>query len=402
MFTNDSSTPTFPENGIRGIFDVYITSMRGRNEICPSYHFGVLKTIIGASLGRSGYIYGARPLYPNFYSCLIGMTGISRKTTALFLGQDVLSQSDPTVIHLNGLATAEGLLSKLVTSNDDKVMDSLSESEGIRAIIGLSEFASLLKKAKKLSGDGLIQMLTLAYDMPPSLDNPTKVSPQSAKNPCVSIIALSTHEWLEESLELGDIRGGFANRFCYYLHDRMKPIPHPIEPDPELWDIVLGAIRKKREVYQQKSSRFRFDSYAMKFVENWYIYNFSVIMDEPNDLVRDVMQRVDTHARKLALLYAMLENQPDDYYIHLEQIKASVEVADYWKQSMIAIFGKYAVNEQAKTENRILQKLESKSISKRNLQRSLSVSAKQFNDALDALIKAERIVQSKNGLLQLL
>ena len=162
----------FPKSAFHGIFEIYLEAVSGVNEVCDSYHFAVFKTLVGSIIGRGAYLYTGAEVYPNFYSCLIGDTGISRKTTALSMGRSVLERIDANVIRLNGLATPEGLIAKLTVPDtdddeDDKKkeiitdemqhrIDATSKHEGFRIMVSLSEYAGLLKKAKKSSSDGLI------------------------------------------------------------------------------------------------------------------------------------------------------------------------------------------------------------------------------------------------------
>ena len=109
----------FPGSAFHGIFEIYLEAVSGVNEVCDSYHFAVFKTLVGSIIGRGAYLYTGAKVYPNFYSCLIGDTGISRKTTALSMGRSVLERIDANVIRLNGLATPEGLIAKLTIPDED-------------------------------------------------------------------------------------------------------------------------------------------------------------------------------------------------------------------------------------------------------------------------------------------
>ena len=410
----------FPESAWRGVFEVYRRAVEGINEAPIAYSFAALKTIAGIVMGRTAYLYVGRRLYPNFFSCLVGPTGISRKSTAADLSiEEILANADPNVIYLAGLATSEGLISKLevpsatadAEENDAPKLslfmqarvDATSAYEGFRVMVSLAEYAALLKKAKKSSSDGLIQTLTAAYDCPIVLENPTRHAPQKAVKPCTSIIALSTQEWMEESLDIADIRGGFANRFCYYLYEQTKPNPHPTEPNTKDIGMVIQHLHQTRTFFQGKHIKFEFDSETYKFVDNWYSDIWYQAVNEPQELVRDAIQRLDSNARKLALLYAMLENSEDDRQIHIEQFKAAVDVAIYWKETALSIFSTFAPNIQAKNERRIMDKLAEKPRTRRQLQQAIgggSMSAKDFNDALDALYKAQR-VETVDGIYML-
>ena len=83
------------------------------------------------------------------------------------------------------------------------------------------------------------------------------------------------------------------------------------------------------------------------------------------------MQRLDSNARKLALLYAVLENPENDHEIHLAQFKRALTVATYWKNAMQRIFGLFAKDDQTKNENTIIERLQAKGRTKRELQQGL-------------------------------
>ena len=219
-------------------------------------------------------------------------------------------------------------------------------------------------------------------------------------NPCVSIVALSTQNWLEISLNLEDIRGGFANRFCYYLHELTPPIPRPTEFDEKGLGHVIKTVHEIRQYYQGRHIAFDFDDETGVFVDQWYSENRETILNEKNELVRDTMQRLDTNARKLALLYAILENEGENHQINLAQFKTALEVATYWKDAMQQIFGPFAKDDQMKNENLIIKRLQTKLQTKRELLQNLSrqMSAKQFNETLEALKKSTRVGESAGKL----
>ena len=104
----------FPDNLLFDVFKPYAAAFQGRTEVPIPFHFAVLKTVIGASLGRQVYLNAARPIYTNFYTVIVGETGVARKSTALRLGEQLLRDSDPAVRILRSLSTPEGLLQKFV------------------------------------------------------------------------------------------------------------------------------------------------------------------------------------------------------------------------------------------------------------------------------------------------
>ena len=227
-----ADTVPFPESVMTGVFDEYWRAYLGCTEVSKSFLFGTLKTVIGASLGRRVSLAGAMPLYPNFYSCCIGHTALARKSTALSLAESVLDSADSGVFTLRSAATPEGLLAALNLPDEDDedeksggvhgnadqleiMREQIIEGvEGVRMMLSIDEFSHLLKKAGKTHGDGLIQMLATAYNMPTKLQHPTRIDPIVADRPCVSMIGATTLHWLESIFEVG----GYPRRFCEPHH----------------------------------------------------------------------------------------------------------------------------------------------------------------------------------------
>ena len=401
----------FPECGWRGLFDVYRQSQVGTTEACDAFHFGVLKTIISIIIGKRCYVYNGRNLYPNFYIVLIGPTKKARKSTARHRGEKLLEDIDESVKILRGLSTPEGLIKVLtVPEQDDENLQLMEEmlgqtdtdTEGFRLLIAIDEFANLLKKAKRETSAGLIQTLTNLYDCPKSLDLPTRNNPLSAINPVVSMICLSTHQWLERYLDIDDIHGGFVNRHTFYLHESTQPIPNPKEPDKDKLDMITNQIASIRKRVNGKHIRFRFDDSAKVILDDWYIKNFNKVYED--EIIEDALQRIDENVRKLALLYAVLENDEEDTFIKAEQLEAAIEVGNYWERSALSIFKDFNLDKQAKNEQVLLQRIMDKPRSKRELRQSTTrqMNGADFLKAFDAILKSGLVEYKKHGKKQVL
>ena len=116
---NLSAVPVFPkELAELTPFKAYITAFEGKTEVCPAFHSAVLLTSFGAIMGRKAYYNGIVPLYPNFYTCICGQTGASRKSTALTLNSLALEKIDPSVIQIEGLSSPEGLVRHFALPKD--------------------------------------------------------------------------------------------------------------------------------------------------------------------------------------------------------------------------------------------------------------------------------------------
>lgn len=391
----------FPEQAWRGLFKTYLKTQEVTTESPQQYHFGIFKTVAGVILGRSCYVWNGRYLYPNFFTVLIGPTRKSRKTTAKSRGENLLADTDPLVIVQRGLATPEGLIGRLQVPAEDDLeglpeieqqrVASVSEHEGYRMLVICNEFASLLKKAKKETGSGLIPTLTDAYDCQDSLDNPTLRCPLSAWKPFVSMVALSTKDWLETNLDTDDIHGGFVNRNLFYLWTQTHPLYNPPEPNGFLLNQIKNKLHEIRKAKAGKHEKFTFSGEADAILEKWYLENYYTEYD--SEIVDAAVQRIDENIRKLALLYAVLENEPNDTEIKAGQLQAAIAVGKYWETTAMEIFGKFGASKNIRNDIRMLEAIKEKPRTRRELQQRLGpvMSADEFNKTLGAFFKAERL-----------
>ena len=149
----------FPDEAYRGIFKLYREATSGKNEVCDEYNFGCLMTGMGSVFGRAAYI-DATKIYPNFYTLLIGRSAIARKTTAQRQATDVIEAADPTLMVVNGIATAEGMISLLCSptqeemgtvESTDIIYDRINSTSPIRRDFDVClEFRSKHRYSKKL------------------------------------------------------------------------------------------------------------------------------------------------------------------------------------------------------------------------------------------------------------
>lgn len=400
----------FPEQAWRGIFQTYREAVQGTTEAPGQYHFGVLATIVGIIIGRACYLYHAGELYPNFYTAIVGPSGKSRKTTATNLCMRILGDVDPNVIVLRGLSSPEGLIGILQVPAEEELEDlpeheqqraasvmPVASYEGYRALIFCNEFASLLKKAKNEATSGIIQALTDLYDCPFTLDNPTRHRPLRAERPTGAMIALSTTEWLERNLTPEDVFGGFGNRFCFYNYTPIEPIPRPQKPDGALIErIISKLVSIRQQKRKERQIEYSFDSETEKVVDEWYIDRW--YREYETDVVAVISERIDVHVRKLALLYAILENDLDDTTIYADQFKAAIQVGEYWTQSALSIFGTFGFTKTTRDEMRVIEAIDHP-MTKNDIHKKLSgrLSANELEKILASLLNVGRIEKKRES-----
>ena len=401
----------FPQEAWRGIFETYRQAQTGTTEAPDQYHFGVFKTVAGIVVGRTAYVWSGGKLFANFYTVIIGPTTRSRKSTAASRGTSLLSDvdetggvvgADPLVLILGDLSTPAGLIEALKGQNPDELEEatieynravSTSGCEGYRALIVIDEFASLLRQAQKEHGSGIIQTLTKAYDCKPRLQNITKGNPTTAKNAVVSMICLSTRDWLENTLDIADVYGGYVCRNLFYEWTRTAPIPDPDEPNQALLNKVTMKLQGIRRAYEERGKRqlkYQFSVEAKPILNDWYIERYD--RDYPSEVIAAAVQRVDINVKKLALLYAVLENEAGDLTIHADQLQDAIAVGEYWEQTATRLFGKLGFTKEARNERRVMEAISDRPLTKRELSREVcsELSAKQLDSIIKSLISTER------------
>ena len=200
---------------------------------------------------------------------------------------------------------------------------------------------------------------------------------------------------------MSDIQGGFVNRFCFFVNEDTGARAIPLKVDIDNLRNLSQFIYEKIQRYEHQE--FRFDPTAEALVISWYTKNRKQLAAMDSEIKRVALQRLDLHTRKLALVYAAMENEPGDNLIHEDQFMAAMFVADYWRRATSTVFSKFSVDDYAKNEKRLIEEVErvdnGKALTRREIQRKTSgtMSVKQFNVAFDALEHAGVLIITKDG-----
>lgn len=394
-----ASAPVLPESAYQGIFRLYRDATTGRSEVCDEFRMASLMTAAGASLGKSVRLqFGDSYLYPNFYTCLVGQSARSKKSTAADDMVRVFQDDEHTISavglnFLSSLSTPEGLLD-IIDDNGDmntQCAHTMANNEGIRLLVHIDEFATLLSKAKNKVSAGIIPRLTTAYDFPKFLSNPTKENRSLATNPCLSLICASTKAWLEKTLSGEDIHGGFANRFVYFAGSQTEPHAFPLKAKPEPMAELMDCLAGDRVRFADNPTEYTVTTDAAAMYVDWYNKRFAELdKTENEDIVGTLLGRNSQHALKIALLDAAYSNDVDDTQIGTESMSLAIAMGDYWQDTVKFIFSKFALSKDVGYENIILDILKANVgiMRRRDLQRkaaSRGVSATYFKRAMDSL-----------------
>lgn len=168
----------------------------------PLFHLWTGISLLSAALGNDAWVWSwGRRICANLWTVLLAPSGILRKTTALNIGQGVLMDSSA------GLA--------------DRAWPSEWSFEGLLAtmaqkpagILFVREFKRFNAALMRDYAGGSKELLVDTYDNPERESRRTKQDGEvTVEFPAPSILAATTMDWFEASLQRDDIGGGFLSR----------------------------------------------------------------------------------------------------------------------------------------------------------------------------------------------
>ena len=215
-----------------------------------AYIYATFLTLSGHLMGRNAYIGYATELYPNFYTCLVGGSAVSHKSTAMNHGLKSLGEAGEGLRRITSLTTTAGLY------------NSMKSGDG-SCLVHLDELANLLDKANRAYSEDVIETVTELYGCPKLAGNFTKVSPVEVHDTFLSILSGSTVEWLQRSLDMSKLMGGFGNRMTFVLGDPRTPNDWPGMPEFEGLANWHNLFKFEGEVVLDQDARaFWSDFYA--------------------------------------------------------------------------------------------------------------------------------------------
>jgi len=288
----------FPAIAWRGLFKDYLDMVAPTTEAADAFHYATFLQVLGCTLGRRLYVYHAMKLYPNFYACLVGRSGLTRKDTTWSRGGDILfrlhaetdDDNSPPFRIVKGIRSYEGLL------------DELSGERKVR-LIQLGELLSLLAKARQDSLGNIVPALTELYDSPDLVNPPVhqkEVKP--AREPFLSIMAGTTQDWLQKALTERDVYGGFANRWLYFYGLPKEPMPSPPKVDPDKRNKLVQELNQIRDWADSvPGGEIKISDEANALFEQYY-REYYRRCQQPG-LIPTLIVRVQDFIWKIALLY---------------------------------------------------------------------------------------------------
>lgn len=326
-------TPTVPDAAWCPMARRYLEHAAPSTEASHNFHLAAFLTIAGALLGRLVYYNNPKPLYPNFFTALVGRSGRARKGTSIDFAEDIGRAVNPDLHWLRGINSAAGFVQALY---DAEHRQEEGQRRTVSAILRFSELRSLIDKARQEGGRDIIPELANAFDSPPELQKNLSKGQTLVARPTVSILGGASPRWIEK-MNIEDLEGGIGNRFCWVVGDPKKRNHRPPPPRFQFTIHDLGEARRywlaKGKV--EEGTEITMDAEADSIYETWYK---SLDRHFEYDLFQILADRMEVHCPKVAMLYAALDGRAK---IGRADIEAAIAYCEFLLLSLACIFQDY-------------------------------------------------------------
>ncbi|MFC2033709.1 hypothetical protein ACFLUB_04265 [Chloroflexota bacterium] len=375
----------------RGLFRDYQDMVAPTTEAADAFHYAAFLQVFGCTIGRRLHVYHAGRQFPNFYTCMVGRSGLTRKDTTWSRGEAVLndlhvySEDDPSPPFkaVRGLRSAEGLLDEL--AGDRKVR-----------LIMLGEILSLFAKASQQSLSNIIPALTEFYDMKDVINPPVhQKDVKPAREPFLSIMAGTTQDWLQKALTERDIYGGFANRWCFFYGVPKDPMPNPPKVDTDNRNKLVQDLNQIRDWTDSvPNGEITISDEANTLFKDYYMEYYHHC--QQTGLIPTLIVRIQDFVWKIALLYAADTMSGTISRDHLE---AAIGVGNYLEASVAEVFANFGASRGKQDETRVYEYLKSfgNPIPYRDVYRNLNLSGKDLEAAIVPLLKVGMVKNHYEG-----
>jgi len=272
-------------------------------------------------------------LYPNFYNILVGATALARKSSAIRTSVHVLQDIDAerNILFMDNVASSEGLVDALARDEDGELLavDEFAKSpEGQRLFLHIDEGKRLFLNARRTSTASIIPTLTDLYDNPRQRTVRTKSASLVAPYPTVNLMIGTTGAWLQDSVTISDMEGGFINRFLFWQAEWTEACPRLKDPDKltlAKWMDRLIRIRSKFP----NGQRFMLTEQAWEIHDEAYEKHRAMLWKNQEDISSTLKVRFFNHAFKIALAIAAVNNETGNNQIDGTTWVRATQIAEY-------------------------------------------------------------------------
>lgn len=385
----------------------YVAWATSLGDAAPQYHQAAAFVILSAILcGRVSLPTSFGTIVPNLWFMLLADTTLTRKSTAMDIGVDLLAEIDTDMIMATD-GSLEGLL------------QGLSMRPGRPSIFLRDEFTGLLESmTKKDYMAGMAEMLTKLYDGKLQKRILRKEIIE-IRDPCLIVFAGGIRSKTQQLLTFEHIASGFIPRFIFLTAEsdvkKVKPLGPPVVRDMTVRDELLAEMR---QMYSYYSQVIEMDVAAAGIQlapprkwrgvltpQAWARYGKfeSALLDagvksEHPDLVTPLYARLGISALKAAVLLAASESRDDELIIDEIHILHAISYAEKWRHYAIDVINGVGMTQSERELERVYGAIKKQpGVSRSQLMQMYHLTAQNANAIFATLEQRGQLVINKMG-----
>ena len=382
--------PVLDDHALTGLPGDIVRAIEPYSEADPAALLAGALCFFGNAVGRGAHFLVSARHHANLNIILAGETSKGRKGVATDDIRMLFTRAVPdwAMGIRGGLSSGEGLIDavKPIDAGDDKN----PLVEGKRMLVIELEFASPLKRMAN-EGNTLSQVLRLAWDGS-ALATMTRSHPKDrVEGAHISVYGNTNFDELRRYFDDLEALSGLANRFLFVCAKRSKVL----SLGGNIPDAVLAPLVQRIKDALEWSYSLGNMEFSADALEDWdRIYK--TLSEEPRSgLLGAVTARADPQTRRLAMIYALMDQSAKIEQKHLD---AAVNFYIYCEQSAVYIFGRSTGNAMADAIIEALQLAGISGLSKSVLSGRFGKNPdqrKRMNDALNSLERTHVIRVAK-------
>jgi len=306
--------PAPPEPAVyHGLCGEIVQTIAPETEADPVAILSQLLVAFGAAIGRGAWFQvEATRHHANEFLVLIGDSARARKGSSWDHVHRLIGGADPAITGriLTGLSSGEGLIWS--------VRDPTGQDPGAndrRLLVIEPEFVSVLKNVSREIST-LSPTLRSAWDGRP-LAILTRTAPARATGAHISVIGHITATELQHHVNPVELANGLLNRFLLLGCRRVRLLPEGGNPDPLR---ATGLDRRLATTLTgaRRAGQIRLSDPAR---DNWH-HAYRQLAEPQPGITGAISARAEAHTIRLALIYALLDNDRQIQPAHLSAARS--------------------------------------------------------------------------------
>ncbi|MFA4973284.1 MAG: bifunctional DNA primase/polymerase [bacterium] len=374
----------------------YMDIQTSRSDAYPEYHFGMALALLSIVCDRQAVMrfeYGN--IFPNVWICCLGLTSVSRKTTAINAGSAIIDSVMPG-IKLPEAFSPEGFIEEM--------------AEKPHAYLIQDEAAAMLSAMSKPYMGEMRDLFCLLFDGK-DYHRKLRTGKKSEKTsfdingPYLTMVLGTTPERFKETTQIIDIQSGWLLRFAYLHPDYPKEWKPPQKINKDLVPRSMALARRVQDLAdlfknQPHYIEFELSEDALAAFTAWLKRREVDLIDSADESKSAMFSRLQATALKFSMLFTIGGRSFIDeakaggiVTVHTPYMAEAIRLVDeYFEPVGLAVMKLVEQNRVGNNQDKIVDLVKRHGrIKHMDLMRAMHISKRDLNEAIEALLESEEI-----------